>query len=233
VIRQVNAGIARTRQRLLAETRGRYVAIADPDDIHLPDRLAMQARFLESHPCHALVGGQSIEIEEDGRELSRAKRYPADDRTIRTGCGLTFTWCHAALMLSAQAMRAVGGYRAEFGNLFEDWDLIARLFLRYRAANLHDYVVKYRLRRGSALGVGNNDQALAVTLRAYRGDLRGQRPYEEAASTAAIPGVRMAPHVELASREAIYQRRCARAALRGRQLRKARGALMAAIRVDR
>ena len=45
-----NLGISKTRNKLIEAARGKYLAIADSDDIYHPCRLAMQAGFLESRP---------------------------------------------------------------------------------------------------------------------------------------------------------------------------------------
>ena len=52
----VNGGPVRTRNRALAEARGRYIAALDQDDLCLPDRFARQVAHLDAHPGTALLG---------------------------------------------------------------------------------------------------------------------------------------------------------------------------------
>ena len=52
----VNGGPVRTRNRGVAEARGRYVAGLDQDDLCLPDRFARQVAYLDAHPEVALLG---------------------------------------------------------------------------------------------------------------------------------------------------------------------------------
>ncbi|WP_449371264.1 glycosyltransferase family 2 protein [Thiomonas sp.] len=50
VIRQANAGIAVARNVSVQAARGEYIALLDADDLCRPDRIAMQLRYLQSHP---------------------------------------------------------------------------------------------------------------------------------------------------------------------------------------
>ena len=53
-----NLGISKTRNKLIEAARGKYLAIADSDDIYHPCRLAMQAEFLESRPEVGVVSAR-------------------------------------------------------------------------------------------------------------------------------------------------------------------------------
>ena len=52
-----NIGISESRNRLLQLARGEYIAIFDHDDISIPDRLACQVEFLDTHPNIGVIGG--------------------------------------------------------------------------------------------------------------------------------------------------------------------------------
>lgn len=54
-----NVGISRTRNRAINLARGEYIAIVDSDDISHPQRLAIQADFLQRHPQVGVVSGQT------------------------------------------------------------------------------------------------------------------------------------------------------------------------------
>lgn len=56
VTNETNMGPVRTRNRALAEARGRYIAALDQDDLCLPDRFARQVACLDAHPQIALLG---------------------------------------------------------------------------------------------------------------------------------------------------------------------------------
>src|SRR5688500_8163527 len=53
-----NRGIVRTRNELLAQCRGRYMAVNDSDDRSMPQRHEKQVAYLESHPQCVLLGSR-------------------------------------------------------------------------------------------------------------------------------------------------------------------------------
>jgi glycosyltransferase involved in cell wall biosynthesis len=50
VITQPNAGIGAARNRGLDESKGKYIALLDHDDLWMPEKLAVQVEFMEQHP---------------------------------------------------------------------------------------------------------------------------------------------------------------------------------------
>src|SRR3712207_4685936 len=85
-----NRGIVRTRNELLEQCRGKYMAVNDSDDLSMPDRLAKQVAYMESHPECVLLGsrvmlmdpfrppvcvtGQKLNNEAMEKELDRKSR---------------------------------------------------------------------------------------------------------------------------------------------------------------
>ena len=65
-----NRGIAYSRNRAIMESRGKYIAIMDDDDVSMPDRLKHQVMFMENNPSIDVVGGQSSIIDEENNVLS-------------------------------------------------------------------------------------------------------------------------------------------------------------------
>src|ERR1039458_5312287 len=63
---ETNRKPAACANRGLAGASGRYIARLDADDVWLPDRLAVQLRYLEAHPEVTLVGSAAHLIDEAG-----------------------------------------------------------------------------------------------------------------------------------------------------------------------
>lgn len=61
---QTKLGILASRNILLKEARGKYLAILDADDIALPERLATQYAFMESDPEIAVCGSGLLVLNE-------------------------------------------------------------------------------------------------------------------------------------------------------------------------
>ncbi|MBN1653989.1 MAG: glycosyltransferase [Deltaproteobacteria bacterium] len=140
-----NLGIVKTRNLGFARTNPehRYLAIMDSDDISLPRRLERQIAFLEQHPDHGLVGGNTLIIDEDSREIS-SRRYPSCDREIRRVITRYNPIAQPTAMLRRSVLRQVGAYDERFPRC-QDYDLWCRIAARYKLANLDEYTLKYRV----------------------------------------------------------------------------------------
>ncbi len=164
IFEQANRGIARTRNRLLTAARGEYVAVFDADDVMLPFRLSAQAAYLDEHPNVVIVGGQCIDIGADGCVLSAVSRFPTDAETI----AWQIAWLprpillHGTCMFRRDAALQSGGYRIEFDCVNEDEDLISRLLLCGRGANLSLPLIRRRIHPTSA-----SSSFASVALRNY------------------------------------------------------------------
>jgi glycosyltransferase involved in cell wall biosynthesis len=142
-----NSGVAITRNRILSEGRGEFVAFFDDDDESLPARVAAQLgrilsyerRFAEGVPviCHTARrvvypgGAERIERTMGERAGVRAPAGPAVARRILLGTALKDGYGSCATC--SQAARrltyfTLGGFDTEFQRA-EDTDLIIRAAL--------------------------------------------------------------------------------------------------------
>jgi glycosyltransferase involved in cell wall biosynthesis len=55
IISQENTGIGGARNRGIAESRGKYVALLDHDDLWMSEKLEEQAGYFEKHPECSIV----------------------------------------------------------------------------------------------------------------------------------------------------------------------------------
>jgi glycosyltransferase involved in cell wall biosynthesis len=122
---------------------GVYVARMDADDVAYPERLEIQARYLEAHPEVGVCGTFYELIDEAGKPL-RTITYPTDDAGIRRSLFLRNPICHPSAMFRRELVLQAGGYMGAVHS--EDYDLWVRLALerKTRFANVPQVLLGYR-----------------------------------------------------------------------------------------
>lgn len=136
-------GLPKSLNLAIGKARGQLIARFDSDDVCTPERLALQAAFLQSHPEISVVGGALDIINSEGKFLAH-RRYPETSIEIAKGMQLTTTLAHPTVMYRKEAIERHGGYNPEF-RFAEDLDL----WLRWMNAGLHfanlaQVLVQYR-----------------------------------------------------------------------------------------
>jgi glycosyltransferase involved in cell wall biosynthesis len=111
-VRVTSAGrLGRAKALNLAteQTRSEYIANQDFDDSSSPDRLRLQAAFLDEHPDVGVVGGQYVVVDED-----RGERYirmpPTQHEEIARAMASRIPFAHTIAMFRKEAWRQAGGY---------------------------------------------------------------------------------------------------------------------------
>jgi len=143
IVSQPNGGKTAAAQRGLDEARGRYVAILDADDRSAPERLALQAAYLDAHPDVVMVGSALGIIDERGERIG-VRRYPQSDASLRHAIAVYNPFGHSTIMYRRDAARKTGGYDPRY--VLEDWNLSLRLMRAGAAANLPQVLSEYRVR---------------------------------------------------------------------------------------
>lgn len=133
-------GLLAALNAVCAGARGEYLARMDADDVALPDRLARQVGFLETHPRVGAVGGAVELIDEHGEHVGAAA-YPV--RPAEVAAALRSYNClpHAAVTMRRAAFESCGGYRLSYT---EDYDLWLRMAESWELANLPEPVLRLR-----------------------------------------------------------------------------------------
>lgn len=152
-----NSGQALALTTGCGRARGKYIACLDADDVAHPERLARQVAYLEEHADVALLGSAAIFTDATGREFARFG-YPATHDAIieRLESGSAFV--HSSVTMRRHAFESVGGYRLSPRSL--DYDLWLRIVERFRAANLPDFLVRYRVHGSQLTARGLREVAL-------------------------------------------------------------------------
>ncbi len=142
-----NKGISYSANRGFAESRGKYMARADADDIHLPHRLASQWDFMEKNPHVAICGSFLQYI----GEVQGSLQLPPDHDTIKAH--LPF-YTSLAQPSSFFRMDFVRKHQLNYDLSYiasGDYDLWCRVAYNMHGilANVQDILVQYRVHANS------------------------------------------------------------------------------------
>lgn len=137
-----NMKLAATLNHCIEYVDTEYIARMDGDDISAPTRLEKLVSFLDAHPEYAFVSSAMIHFDDTGDwKVTRKEPEP----TINS-----FKWtspfCHAPVLMRAEALRAVGCYTDEPKvERMEDYYLWHKFYcLGYKGYNLQEPL--YRMR---------------------------------------------------------------------------------------
>ena len=120
-------GLARAMNAGLPFCDRPFVMRMDSDDTCTPDRVAVQTAYLRAHPEIDLVSSWALEVYADGAP-SQLKTSPTENADVVRALRWRNIIVHPTIIVRASTLRAVGGYRPDFGRL-EDYDLLVRLAL--------------------------------------------------------------------------------------------------------
>lgn len=136
-----NQGLVFTRNRVLEEARGEFIAVLDSDDIAVPERLQVQYDFMQRHPDVALCSGHAALIDEKGTATGQRFIVPTDEVNMEVFFGNPFI--NPAAMFRTAVLRELGGYR-DYAPA-EDFDFFLRVSEKYPVSNLDQLLVYYRV----------------------------------------------------------------------------------------
>jgi glycosyltransferase involved in cell wall biosynthesis len=144
VVEKENEGLIATLNRAIAESRGAYIARIDHDDLMRPQRLERQAAFLDASPDFVGVGCLLQSMREDGTYVGTPRIRHERLRHDPSAFPPRQQWLYGPTpMIRADALRKVGGYRAQFVAA-EDRDLCWRLGDIGRLERLPEVLVDHR-----------------------------------------------------------------------------------------
>ena len=156
LIDQENLGLTKSLINAAKLAKGRYLARQDSDDVSLLNRLEKQIDYLEKNKDIALVGTQSIQIDEDGENIGKIDLLREYDDILENIATLN-QFVHGSIMMRRSVYEAVGGYRREF-RYSQDYDLFLRISEQYKVENLSDYLYKSRHNRNMVSLTHKEDQ---------------------------------------------------------------------------
>ncbi len=144
-----HCGLTRSLNRGLMESRGRYIARMDADDISLPERLEKECIYLKKHPDIALVSCFAQVIDDDGRVVGE-HCPPLSTEGIRKRSFFSGQICHPSVMFRKDVITMLGGYDESFVYA-QDYELWLRLMQKENIATIPEFLFLWR-RSGRGIG---------------------------------------------------------------------------------
>ncbi len=127
----------------IRESKGKYIARIDADDIMYPTRIQKQVEYLESNPNCVAVGGQ-IDIIDENSNITGHREYASKDMDIKKNRFLFQPFAHPAVMLRKSVVEDIGLYPENIWKV-EDVKFFLILSTKGEFHNLKDTVLKYRM----------------------------------------------------------------------------------------
>lgn len=159
-VRQENAGLAIALNNGLNHCRGEYIARMDGDDFSLPERLAEQVSFLDSHQDIGCVGTQTAPFGKVrvGSDLRLPTAHDEIYQALWTGAHAIV---HASVMMRTELVKEVGGYWP-IRLVAEDYDFFLRLGEITKFATIDRVLYHTRFHMASINGRGMLQMRRAV-----------------------------------------------------------------------
>jgi glycosyltransferase involved in cell wall biosynthesis len=144
-----NLGIAESRTKCIKYAKGKYIAIADADDISFPTRFEKQLEYLEKHKDCGVVGSFIELFNSETGKIIGFRKYHEDDVRLRKRIFIYSPIAQPASMIRKEVFDDIGFYNPEYPPV-EDLDIWFRLGTKYKFANIPEVLIKYRVHQNSA-----------------------------------------------------------------------------------
>ena len=155
-----NRGSLRTRNLLLKEAKGEYVAFQDADDFSEPERISSQIAMLVSSDL--VLCGTWARYFIKNKTIS-IKRIPKSWTDIKHSLKTKNPFCSASIMFEKKILDDIGVFREYFfdkGNY--DYDFTSRIAQKYPSCNIQECLYNVRILPNSNSRRINSDNLIKL-----------------------------------------------------------------------
>jgi len=142
-----NLKISATLNRGIEMAKGKYIARMDADDWSYPQRFEKQVHYLEENTDVVIVGSV-IEVADSNMVVLNLRKYPLDDKSIRSTILKYSTFAHPSVTYRRGEAVKCGMYNIKLFDS-EDYDFYFRIGNFGKFANYPDTLLKLRTHRES------------------------------------------------------------------------------------
>lgn len=140
----LNAGLAASRNRGIAQAVGKYISFIDADDLWTVDKLEAQFNAMQRNPEAAVAYSWTDHINELGQFVRRGSHINLTGNVYEKLLELNFLENGSNALICKQALLEVGGFDESLAAA-EDWDIFLRLAARYEFVVVSCPQILYRV----------------------------------------------------------------------------------------
>jgi glycosyltransferase involved in cell wall biosynthesis len=144
-----NGGVSSARNYGIENSRGKYIAFLDADDLWLPEKLEKQVALLESNEEIGLCYVATERVNENLQTIGYVAANSYDDycEALLLNLNIVTGSCSSAVV-RREVVLQTNGFDVQFSTC-ADWEYWLRLSLLTQFAPIAEYLVKYRVVTGS------------------------------------------------------------------------------------
>lgn len=143
IISNNGAGISDALNSAINVCNADYIARMDSDDIAVPDRIQKQVEYLNKNVNDIVACGTQVFLMGPNGIIFGSSKLPETNESIQKKITSTVCFIHPTIMFRRDVL-SHNQYRRIFDGA-EDVDLMIRLSVKYRVANLPESLLYYRI----------------------------------------------------------------------------------------
>lgn len=117
MVNKKNYGLAYSLNRSIEQTKTKYYARMDSDDIALPQRIELQISYMEKNPCVDILGSWALEFKNDNYKNQKdlfLKKMPTAQRDIEAWFHFRNPLIHPTVVFRRSVFSKTGMYSEKF-----------------------------------------------------------------------------------------------------------------------